>query len=92
MGMEEENAAAAEETELKSNVGADKGIEDHFDEERNAEEVESCCLPANEFADEIELRGEPAALDSGEGADKEKIAIDCDEQEDDFPAGREKET
>ena len=54
--MEEENAAATEEAELKSNVGADEGIEDHFDEERDAEEVEACGLPSDEFTDEIELR------------------------------------
>lgn len=88
-GSKEENADAAEEAELKAELGGDEGIEKHFDEEGHAEEIEAGGVARDEFADEVKEGREPAPLDGWNGADEEEVEVDGDEENDQFGAMRE---
>lgn len=78
-GMKEENADAAQETELKTDLGADERIEGDLDEERSSKEVEPARMAADQFADEIEHRGQPTSLYRRNGPHKKKVDIDGEE-------------
>lgn len=46
-------------------------------------------MAADQFADEIEHGHQPAALHGWDGTDEEKIEVDGDEEDDQFPFVRE---
>ena len=90
-GVKEQNAGAAEKTELKGELIGDERVADELDSESGAEEVEPVGGAIEKLPEEIEESGEPASLHGGGRADKEEIGGDCDEEGADFPRAGEKE-
>jgi hypothetical protein len=69
---------------LKAEIRTDERIEDHFDKERDAEEIEARRVASNQFAYEIKERCKPAPLHRRESSDKEEIDVDEDQESGEF--------
>jgi len=89
--VEHENACTTEEAELEAKIGTHERVEENFNEEGDAEEIETRGVAGDEFADEIQKCGEPTSLDGGDRTDKEEVEIDGEEEDDEFVAIGEEE-
>lgn len=89
--IEEEDSDGAAKAELEAEIGGDEGIENEFEEERGAEEIDGAGLSTEEFGEKEERGGEPGALNGGRRADEKIVERGEEEKGDPFGADRKKE-
>ncbi len=86
------HGGTAEKAELESNLCRDGGVECKFAEHHKAEDVYCIDFAVEEFSEDPEFGSEPAAHCGGARADKEKIGGECDGDDPESFAVREKKS